>query len=195
LSLATSPKPGVWLGAFNSRVLQPSMRTCWLHAFSFSSRWKGKMNKSNLLILVALGMVFVGAVVLCVVSTLDAQPVQAQYIPPIYKTITITNWVLPGSYMRFVNGKLYNTYYSTLWQDMPGEFGGVADNGHPIQYQVIPTEVDSNKVFCDVYGSTYWYETYTGRKQIESTEKTETIVILNPPTNIIIGLPFKFRCM
>jgi hypothetical protein len=111
-----------------------------------------------------------------------------------FKTSTVTNWIKPGPYLCMVNGQLYNTYYSQLWGE---PIGGplAANNGHPIRYETIPQDIRGTNVFCDIYGTTYWYETYTGQEQDESRELYKTVVVYNAPTNIVLGLPYKFHCM
>ena len=114
---------------------------------------------------------------------------------PQYKTVIVTNWIQPGPYLRVVNGKIYNTAYSYLWGEPRPGLLSVANNDHPIRYDVIPTRVDGNATFCDIYGTTYWYETWTGQEQDEDRQIYKSIVIYNAPTNVILDKPFKFTCM
>ena len=112
-----------------------------------------------------------------------------------YKTVTVTNWVKAGPYLKVVNGKLYNIAYSRLWGQPFAGLKGLADDGHMIRYEAIPTKQLGDKLFCDIYGITYWYETYTAARQDESRDFYKTIVIYHSPTNFIFGKPFFFNCM
>jgi hypothetical protein len=111
-----------------------------------------------------------------------------------YKTITATNWIAPGPYLRVVNGQTYNIAYSDLWGQPAGGPTSDDDSGHFIRYEVTPEKIKGNKTFCEMEAVQWWYD-YYGHPKDEGRWPVKNIVIYNAPTNIILGLPYKFKCM
>jgi hypothetical protein len=98
-----------------------------------------------------------------------------------YKTITVTNWVMPGPYLRIVNGNLYNTAYSTNWGHLLKEIG--LSGNLWMNYSVKVAKVWPDRISCAVFKLTYKPETYTGQAQLDDTEFLEYIVIYNYPNS------------
>jgi hypothetical protein len=116
------------------------------------------------------------------------------------RTGLVTNWVEPGPYLRVVNGQIYNTAYSKLWGspiELIGGFPTLANNGHPIKYEVIAEQIENGKIFCSIYAITYWWETWTGVEQDEFREPVKTIVVYHylGAEKLVTGEAFRCHCM
>jgi hypothetical protein len=114
--------------------------------------------------------------------------------------VWVTNVVKPGPNHRVVNGQLYNTSDSKLWGspiELAGGLPTLANNGHPIRYEVIAQLIWKNKVVCDIDAITYWFETWTGARQDEFRQTIKTIVIYNypDPEKLVSGQAISCRCM
>ena len=114
----------------------------------------------------------------------------------------VTNLVKPSEDFLVVNGQLYNTNTSNskLWGS-PIELAGVlptlADNGHPMRYEVVAERIGKDKVVCDFDAITYWFETWTAARQDEFRQTTKAIVIYHypDPEKLVTGAVISCRCM
>lgn len=112
----------------------------------------------------------------------------------------VTNFVKPGPNYRVVNGQTYNVTNSELWGspiELAGNLPKLANNGHPLRYEVIAQKIGKDKVVCDVAAITYWFETYTAAQQDESRRTIKTIVVYHypEPEQLVTGQAISFRCM
>jgi len=112
-----------------------------------------------------------------------------------FKTISVTNWVQPGPYLRIVNGQLYNTAYSQLWGEPVLGLPRTGTDGHPIKYVVVPDKWEGDVLMCNVYGISYWWETYTGAEQDDPPSFCKTIAIYHARSNLILNQATIFHCM
>ena len=118
----------------------------------------------------------------------------ADDLMPQYKTVSVTNWIAPGPYLKVVNGQTYNIAYSKLWGQPIGGRTEDDDTGHFIRYETIPETIKENKTFCEMYAVQWWYD-YYGHPKDEDRWFVKKIVVYNAPDNLILGRPFKFTCM
>ena|SRR5690348_12740694 len=138
--------------------------------------------------------------IFAVVAVIFQSVAQTYYVKPQFKTVITTNWVKPGPFLRVVNDQTYNIAYSKLWGtpiDLLGGFPRLADNGHPIRYEIVAEQIKGDQVLCSIDAITYWWETYTGVQQDESRDSVKEVVILNYPNpeKLVTGQAFSCRCM
>ena len=112
---------------------------------------------------------------------------------PQFKTVTITNWIHPGPYLRVVNGQTYNIAYSSLWGNPIGG-PSATDDGDFIRYDVIPMKLQEGMTFCEM-DEVIWHYNYYGHPEDEVRHFMKQIVIYNAPTNIALGTACTFKCM
>jgi hypothetical protein len=118
-----------------------------------------------------------------------------------FATLTETNWVKPGPYLRVVDGVTYNTAYSKKWgyisgfENLPnGESLGV------LRVNLIKVEaVTNDEVICGIYKQTYHHETYTGALEPdEGQELLKYICVYHVPnaSRLVSGVDFpSIKCM
>jgi hypothetical protein len=121
--------------------------------------------------------------IFAIVAVVFSSVAQTNYVKTEFKTITATNWVKPGPYLRIVNSQLYNTYYSELWGNPLKAAGlsGVMSGGFGTAYAIRVEKVDKDKIVCGIYRQSYRPETYTGMAQLADEEFFEDIVIYHYP--------------
>jgi hypothetical protein len=112
----------------------------------------------------------------------------------------VTNWVKPSEKLRVVNGQLYNNSDSKLWGspiELAGGLPTLANNGHPLRYEVVAERIGKDKVVCDFDAITYWFETYTAARQDEFRQTIKTIVIYHYPNpeKLVTGEVISCRCI
>jgi len=112
----------------------------------------------------------------------------------------VTTWVKPSENLLMVNGQLYNTSDSKLWGspiELAGGLPTLANNGHPMRYEIVAERIGKDKVVCDFDAITYWFETWTGVRQDEFRQTTKTIVIYHypAPEKLVTGAVISCRCM
>jgi hypothetical protein len=121
-----TPKPGVWLCAFILGALQPSVRVCGLHAFSFFAQRKENMMKQTVFALM-----------------LAASASASQ-----------TNWLTSVSWYRDVGGQLYNTEKSVKFEAFGGMVKQVLPNA--IVLQQVYTVAGNSIPLPDGNGGNVW---------------------------------------
>jgi hypothetical protein len=110
------------------------------------------------------------------------------------------NWVKPSENLLMVDGQLYNTSNSNLWGspiELTGGLPVLANNGHPMRYEVVAERIGKDKVVCDFDAITYWFETWTAARQDESRQTIKSIVIYHYPNpeKLVTGAVISCRCM
>jgi hypothetical protein len=131
-----------------------------------------------------------------IVFLLVAGTCHAQSSTNDFETVTTTNWVTPGPYLRVVNGKLYNTFYSTNWGNPLQAIG--LSGGPTMSYSIKVSKIWEDRISCAVFRQTYKPETYTGMMQLDDEEFFEYIVIYHYPNpkSLISGQDLgDCRCM
>jgi hypothetical protein len=117
------------------------------------------------------------------------------------KTILETNWVAPGEYLRVVDGKLYNTYYSKLWVhpafDHPPRANPLDNPWNAIGYSLQVEFIDTDKIICGVWRDEYKHETYTGQLGLDDSTHIKSIVIYHYPNpqSLITGQKIDPVCL
>jgi len=112
----------------------------------------------------------------------------------------VTSSVKPSKDFRVVDGQLYSTTDSKLWGspiELAGGLPDLANNGHPLRYEVVAERIGKDKVVCDFDAITYWFETYTAARQDEFRQTKKTIVIYHYPNpeQLVTGEVVSCRCM
>ena len=112
----------------------------------------------------------------------------------------VTSWVKPSENLLMVNGQLCNTSDSKLWGspiELAGGLPTLANNGHPMRYEVVAERIGKDKVVCDFDAITYWFETWTAARQDEFRQTIKTIVIYHYPNpeKLVTGAVISCRCM
>jgi hypothetical protein len=103
-----------------------------------------------------------------------------------FKTVLITNWVVPGPYLRVVNGQVYNTAYSKHWDDVAILSTGrphsdAVNPNHIIGHSVEVESVADDKITCGIYETEYAPETYSGVMMPDRKTYVKSVVIYNYP--------------
>jgi len=131
--------------------------------------------------------------ILIIVASLK---VSAQTITNEYETITVTNWVKPGPYLRVLNGVTYNIAYSKQWNTFANQEGlGISmldmnDSGESSHLVGSVQRVVGNATFYEIIREHYARETYTGTPYKTGSETERVVVVLNCPDATAKGLGF-----
>ena len=115
--------------------------------------------------------------------------------------VVTTNLVTAVPYYREVNGKLYNTEWSTLWKDFQAEVLTTSTNGLLVQtftlkpiYQASTTSIPTH----DYLGQIIGYRTVPTKVQVD-TEKIPDLkfFVRNYPPDLVptVGQEISFRAM
>jgi len=109
-----------------------------------------------------------------------------------FQTVLVTNWVKPGMVMREVNGQLYNTVYSKLWNDVcilshssPRAYSNPNPH-HWICSWVEVERIDHSKITCSVYETEYAPDTYTGAPMLIDKTFIKNIIIYHYPDSQLL---------
>ncbi len=131
---------------------------------------------------------------------------QSQIATNEFKTVLVTNWVKPGPYLRVVNGQLYNTAHSKLWDEVAilgaGTLRSDGLNPNP-NIAALSAEVETvaeDRITCGIYG--YAPGVYNGVMSDGGKTYVKSIVIYHYPNpkslvtgQIISGQFASCRCM
>lgn len=101
------------------------------------------------------------------------------------RTITVTNWVKPGPYLRVVDGVTYNVAYSTKWKKFQDwESLGFSTLDPSNDGQTSHSVMESYKVFpqvafIQINREHFKAETYTGMPYKTYSEPEKVVAVLN----------------
>jgi hypothetical protein len=112
----------------------------------------------------------------------------------------VTDFVKPSETLRIVNGQLYDSDHSKLWNN-PLELAGFHPHGNPENFRLVTyfakiETVDRNKIQCGVYAQAHWPPVANG--EVESENMVQEIVIYHYPNaeSLVSGqLLGDCRCM
>lgn len=118
---------------------------------------------------------------------------------PRYKTVTVTNWVRPGPYLRVVNGTTYNIAYSQLWKPF-SEWEGLgpfmlnpSDNGEEYHFVGAVHQIKGTTVVYDISEEWMAHETYTGMMYKTRDQYVRSVIVFHQEHPMQAGM--SFLCM
>jgi len=134
--------------------------------------------------------------ILGIVAVVFQSIAQTNYTKPQLKTITTTNWVKPGPYLRVVNGVTYSIAYSKLWKKFSEQEGlGVSfldpsDGGESCHFTGGIRQIKGTTVLYDISEEWWAHETYTGNLYMTRREYAKTVIVFNLENPLARGLDF-----